>query len=660
METLRDKKSLKAEIKANIALAEDLRNDLKKTYREADRMTLLRAASKADSHVMALKEELAQRKATKAASKAASKAANASKAASKADSKTGSRAETYRVSSLSETVASLPNSKGTKRKSKSLGQRFKSWFTRKNKRALSGIVEEGPTYKYNNPLRREHAAKTLQSFYKAHSRRSRAIYLNRFCKNPGVCMALGIHAEEIKKHFGGFTDFKYAQPPLLLIGAPSANGFINEIKYVNDKTITNLRNTRRIGTIATAKAKATLKALSPPASPYRTADYVAYAVLKTPQDKSKDSPLYEYLVGQFINKVNSHYPCFIETYGYYIYKTQAYDIFKNKRILGTKDNSELNKIMEKLKNDLALQPPIKDQPSLKNAIDDSCHPNNTLAILIQHLKNVQTFRDFMNSLPTDTLNPDDLYEQSEIIFLLYQIYFPLAQLSTKFTHNDLHTSNVLLYQPDDDVKYIEYHYHTSAGVVVKFKSRFMAKIIDYGRAFYHDNDILNSLKVYDEVCESKKCTPRPSYIAGNPNDKVCGRETGFKYYLSYGRNNVTSQYKSSRYSNMSSDLRLLNIFTDVKYLKKFSKTEMTDLTDLFHQVEYDDENGAKEVTGVNTTPGFIKNVIDAEIELRILALNPKYIELNNDMYYDYEQLGELHIYSDGRKMKYIETSSSDA
>jgi hypothetical protein len=228
-------------------------------------------------------------------------------------------------------------------------------------------------------------------------------------------------------------------------------------------------------------------------------------------------------------------------------------------------------------------------------------------------------------------------------------------------------NNVLLYQPDDDIKYIEYHYHISADVVVRFKSRFMAKIIDYGRGFFYENDVLNSEKVYEEVCKSKRCTPISSYRAGNPNDKLCGLDTGFKYYLSYNRNNASAKYKSSRYSNMSSDLRLLSAFNLDKYLVKFSKTGMTDLIDLFDRVEYSAEDGAREITpemkaakNIPLTNNIIYNVIDAEKELRILALDDKYIKLNDDTYYDYEQLGELHIYMDGREMKYIESPSSEA
>ena len=66
----------------------------------------------------------------------------------------------------------------------------------------------------------------------------------------------------------------------------------------------------------------------------------------------------------------------------------------------------------------------------------------------------------------------------ELLYILYQIYAPLSILSDSFTHYDLNTNNVRLYIPEPK-KHIEYHYHYPDRVV-KFNSKYIVKIIDYG------------------------------------------------------------------------------------------------------------------------------------------------------------------------------------
>jgi hypothetical protein len=598
-----------------------------------------------------------------------------------------------------------PSRPETQKKKKSFLKRVRSFFTRKNKKGSKtltpvAVAAEGSA----NYERQIQAANTIKRFYKKHTLRSKAIYYNRFCKNPGVCLALGIHAEEIKRHFGGFTDFKYVEMPVLVIGEASVNGFVNQIKYVNDKTITNLRQTVR----RTVKGQ-TLKALSPPASPYKTADYVAYAVLKTAKEKNKDSPLYEYLVGQFINKVNKFYPAFIETYGYYIYKSKddkanakPYEYKNNPYLLSLQQQKMDNKNV--LKEGLILQPEINTDKELQEALNKSCIADNILAILIQHLKDVETLFNYMDG---------NTYPKSELVFILYQIYFSLAQLSTQFTHYDLHRDNVLLYKPDKD-KYIEYHYHISAPgskapgskapgskapgskatgskatgskatgskasgskasgskapgskahgskasreeVVVKFKSAYMVKIIDYGRAYFFDSPTNNSATIYEGICKAKEC--------GLPEIKkeikICGKKKGYAF-LSFEKDDKDVQFLSTRFSNMSADLYLLNIIKTkcIRYLS--SGNTVPAFVAMLNRLVYKEGYASTEEITPEISKGFpnkICNVLDAEEQLRdLIVFNQDNLLTNNDtMYYDKEKLGELHIYMDGREMQYIESS----
>lgn len=58
---------------------------------------------------------------------------------------------------------------------------------------------------------------------------------------------------------------------------------------------------------------------------------------------------------------------------------------------------------------------------------------------------------------------------------------PLATLANTFTHYDLHPSNVLLCEP---VLGKYYKYILNDRTVVEFKSKYIVKIIDYGRSFF--------------------------------------------------------------------------------------------------------------------------------------------------------------------------------
>ena len=126
------------------------------------------------------------------------------------------------------------------------------------------------------------ARKIIGRFMNKTKHRRKAMFLRAVCLDSGVCLAFGTYANEIKKHFGGFANFEYATAPIKRIGSPSANGFINEIQYDHR-------------------------------------GYKAYAVLKSSVKPNSDNLMYEYMVGQYINKLNKRFPCFVETYGYYIY-----------------------------------------------------------------------------------------------------------------------------------------------------------------------------------------------------------------------------------------------------------------------------------------------------------------------------------------------------
>lgn len=104
----------------------------------------------------------------------------------------------------------------------------------------------------------------------------RAAFLKSICSDSGVCIALGKQTKRISKHFKGFVNLEYVISPVKTIGR-GGHSFIKSITYERD-------------------------------------GYTANAILKSSNRPYSDNLLFEYIVGQYINKQCLVFPCFIETY----------------------------------------------------------------------------------------------------------------------------------------------------------------------------------------------------------------------------------------------------------------------------------------------------------------------------------------------------------
>jgi hypothetical protein len=275
-----------------------------------------------------------------------------------------------------------------------------------------------------------------------------------------------------------------------------------------------------------------------------------------------------------------------------------------------------------------------------------CNDAKRAAIMIQHLKGVRTLGEYMSESRPQFENVC----KRDLIHILYQVYFPLSVMSKKFTHYDLHENNVLLYQPDSS-KYIQYHYHIN-GETVKFKSSFMVKIIDYGRSYFFDSNVMNSEKIYKTVCD---------YC------KWCGDFDGFSYMDTH--NLAENSFICSSKNNASHDLRLLNIIgrtaknIKVNFTNSNYPEMMSFLEHLFDNTEYGIGLSASMLkehylygTRANPKSGFTKtqtkvnNVVDAERLLRDGM--PLFAEYNEEIYERQFRLGDIHVYSDGTPMRF--------
>ena len=417
------------------------------------------------------------------------------------------------------------------------------------------------------------------------------------CPDTAVCMAIGtVDSERIKAHFDGFVNFKSAVG-IKQIGSESVNGDINLITYKKNKFIKTNKTTRK--TVHTN---------------YSLEDYEAYAILKSSKKATSDNLMYEFIVGQYINKQNKLYPCFTETYGYYIY-IEPHDSDSDSDSESDSDSDS--------DSDLQI---LKKKFELQNIIDyaKACKQSQHLALLIQYFKDPLPLFDFIFR--------NDNVDLVELIYILFQLYYPLASLSKNFTHYDLHTNNVLLYEPEKS-KYIEYHYHykNENGIdeVISFKSKYMVKIIDYGRCYFNEGASeagggaggvggvpLNTEMIYNALCVEPECNE----CKKGKHCNKCGNGAGFFNFKEFTSRNNTS------------DLWILgDIFKHIESIEWIEKKENYEITDevfeifeevlkMFEKVGYNHENSApKQMNNPgNGFPEAINNVNDAFLDLLYL------------------------------------------
>ena len=457
-------------------------------------------------------------------------------------------------------------------------------------------------------------ALVIHKFMKNTTFKRRAEFLKAHCTESGTCYSLGMNRKKIFEFFEGFTGFDYVSPPIRAIGNPSSNGFVKSINY------------ERKG-------------------------YSADAVLKSSTKASADNLAYEFAVGCYLNKMGNQFPCFVQTYGLYYYKDEAsWEHAKNTKKIQTNILSDSLKLYKKLGT---------YSGDVVDVINDGvCEGSKHCAILIQHLKLVSTIGDvFKKGTQADI----GQFILTDLLYVLYQVYMPLAMMVDNFTHYDLHHNNVMLYEPLQNM-YIQYHYHVD-GDVVSFKSNYMAKMIDYGRAFYKDpdNPKNSSTSALKAVCKIPDC---------NDGKEDCGDRSGFRYLSN--DSTPDTYYMSSAVKNPSSDLRLLHILAknhkvgdnrfDMRYAHAgFDVSDLFDpIADLMDSTNYGIGLDPGETTAFGTRPlshnGYpykINNVRDAEKFIRKVIVNNTTIQDYNEFIFeDMEKMGDLHVYSDGRNMRF--------
>jgi hypothetical protein len=319
-------------------------------------------------------------------------------------------------------------------------------------------------------------------------------YLKAMCKDARDCLGFGRELDKLYTLFDGYN-FKYAIYPLKML-SHGDNGFVVSV-------------------------------------PFHNQGYTSYSILKNSMKPNADSLAYEAFVGlNYINKQTRYFPCFLETYALLRYKTNDYlNEMKDKTKIGNIQNLE-NYFTNTTKL-VTINPNHPDWFDLKNA----CNNQVLNAVLVEYIPHPVLLSEYLKSL-------DNWKVQFELPILLLQVYAVLNTIKTEFTHYDLHTHNVALYKIPSG-NHIRMVYHLENGSKVEFLTRYIVKILDYGRCYC---PMVQTY--YAALCKEPNCS--------HPKGEPCGNIQGHTWFVT--KNHTPNPtHIAVLDSNRSHDLRLASI-----------------------------------------------------------------------------------------------------
>jgi hypothetical protein len=459
-------------------------------------------------------------------------------------------------------------------------------------------------------------------------------FLEKMCVDSGSCMAFGREKDRIRSFFDNM-DFKYVNGNVPRIGSDSVNGVVHLIKYMRD-------------------------------------NYSTYAIMKSSQDATADSLLYEYIVGKyFINDYVSKYPCFMETYGLYEHKNYGK---LTKQMLKHNIRPEFftnpeSRFISKVNDSNVLN-------GLKDEIRRMCTTEYGLkyAILIEFVKEPISFYEYYKA--KDEQDYRDPHFVREILNILLQVYIPLGNLMRSFTHNDLHTNNILLYKVPNN-QYVEMQYYMAGKETpIVIHTQYIVKIIDYGRCFFRKNEqpaffvnhsdylsgdgprytmdsngiaqVLDDITKVSDVntVKSRSSVPQPQ----------CN---GFRNFYK----NVTKRdwHISSAIGNISRDITVIAWLYQVSAsVDEVPHTKWLGILKGFRQylsnavLYINDDYGGKPVETRKCKTGHVCNVEMVRDHIINFYESERVVAQFNEGKYDVSsRLGVMRIYSDGRDMMFV-------
>jgi hypothetical protein len=265
-------------------------------------------------------------------------------------------------------------------------------------------------------------------------------------------MAFGREKNRIRNFFDDMK-FKHLDGAVERVGVESQNGIVHMLKYTKES-------------------------------------YSTYAIMKSSIYAMSDLLLYEYIVGKyFINNYVSKYPCFMETYGLFEYTNM---IKSKQHFESVKDFLNKKKFIKPLfwtnPKHISKSDEKRVLDNFGNELEKRCKLKNKeyllkYAILIEYVKEPITLDEYMDM--NHSVNIPQFLQ--EVINILLQVYIPLGKLMNSFTHNDLHTKNVLLYKVPNN-QYVEMRYYMEERSIT-IRTQYIAKVIDYGRCFFRSDQV---------------------------------------------------------------------------------------------------------------------------------------------------------------------------
>jgi hypothetical protein len=399
-------------------------------------------------------------------------------------------------------------------------------------------------------------------------RNIRISYLKAICGDVGICISLNYNFDKIMEMFNYFRDFRDLVNSPSVIGQPSANGIVRLLKY-----------TKIEGELT----------------------FHSYGVIKTAVTAQSDNLFYEYLVGKYcVNFLCQYFPIFVPTYGIYLNNT------------GIAFNDPAPVDRAEIQNGLV---PLEFPADIRAF----CRQSDRLCLVGQFYNNFKVLKSYSEDVRHHRI-------ENEIPFFLFQIYFALAECQAEFTHYDLHYKNVGLVALPVNT-HIDYEYLVSypgnPQTTVRFKSRYLVKVIDYGRSFF-SYQRRSSPNLIDYIDQSGEC----------PDE-----------LQSFGLYEKPEHFINPRLNNQSHDLRLLHILKQKHWL--FVKYPT--LGRIVRSVQYMNSFG---------TPYRQSMGLDMDVDAPIFAVDEAAVKLasylnenidnvmvdNTAMYMGSKSLGTLKVY----------------
>ena len=437
--------------------------------------------------------------------------------------------------------------------------------------------------------KRSVAHRRIGKFMRTHRSKITATYLARMCTDANECMAFGHGEYQRIRDFFNFTSFEYAPTPVHMLQSNSSQGQVGIVRYAREK-------------------------------------YTAAAILKIAKTSFADSPYYEFTVGRFVNEhLIDAYPCFTETYGLLSLQKDAHRQLKS-------GAHEVN--FSKQRPSLFVSPttPLSQLTGNPELIRKACNAGASLGLLAQYFDRTWSLKEL--SYHDVNFCANDAYA------LLFQLYGPLASVADHFTHYDLHGGNVLLV-PAPSGTCIQMHYHMPGGNSVTFKTKYIAKIIDYGRCFFQKREGSQGGKKGDKdtkdakessaymskvLCGSALCTGK------------CGSKSGF--WLDPANPSAPVQVTPIK-RNQSIDL-----LCAYEFLRRVSPFDSTrELAALFAQLPPIFDRTPYQITDGNVGgKGGISTVTVLAAVLWNKMGTPEYTRSNEKMHANRAVYGNLHVH----------------